>query len=241
MKIQNATALVTGANRGIGKAVVLKLLERGVKRVYCGARNPEQLKDLVRENGDRVVPLEVDVTKPEQVQKAAEMVPGLDLLINNAGVLHWAGFCEGGLDDIRQDMETNYFGTLSMVRAFLPKLEKSENAAIVNLGSIVSFGSMAPIAGYSASKAAEHSLTQALRIELGPRGIEVIGVYPGPVDTDMAKDLEMDKTPASSVAEAIVEGIEEGRAYIFPDPMAAEVGSTWEKEPLAVEKLFAEM
>ncbi len=241
MKIQDSKALVTGANRGIGREIVLGLLDRGVGTVYCGARKPESLAELVEEYGERVVPLQLDITDEGQVREAAQSVPELDLLINNAGVLHWGSFAEGNLEDIRQDMETNYFGTLRMVRAFLPQLEKSGDAVIVNLHSVVSFGNMAFIGGYSASKAAEHSLTQALRSELGPKGIQVLGVYPGPVDTDMAKELEMDKTPPAQVAQAILDGVEAGKAYTFPDPMAEQVGATWKENPLAVETLFAEM
>lgn len=236
MKIQNANAFVTGANRGIGRAVVEALLAAGAGKVYAAARNTGQLAF----SDPRVVPIALDVTDATAVKAAAAAAPDVDLLINNAGVLHYTSQAEGDIDDIRRDFEVNYFGVIAVTRAFLPSLKKARGA-IVNLNSVVSFGSMPGIGGYSASKAASHSLTLGLRGELAAHGVTVHGVYPGPIDTDMAKDIPMDKASPEEVATAILAGIEAGTTHIAPDPMARSVVDTWISAPKAIEEQFAAM
>ena len=236
MKIKNATVLVSGANRGIGKAIVEGLLAGGVKKVYATARDTAKLTF----NDDRVVPLTLDVTDAASAAALTQAAPDIDMLINNAGVLHFASITEGDLSEIEQDLNVNYYGIIHVVRALLPALKKSKGS-IVNMGSVVSFASMPAIGGYSASKAAVHSLTLALRGELAPHGIDVHGVYPGPIDTDMAKDLPMEKASTADTAAAILAGIEAGDTHIAPDPMAKEVVGTWVKDPKAIETQFAAM
>ena len=182
MTLKNRIAFVTGANRGIGRALTEALLAAGAAKVYAAARNPGSLPDF----GDsRVVPVTLDITDPSQVADAAGFADDVDLLINNAGVLSFGGLADAAADDLRRDMEVNYFGTLDVVRAFLPTLKRSGNADIVNVASIVSFVSFPMLGGYSASKAALYSVTQGLRTELAPLGIRVHSVNPGPIDTDM--------------------------------------------------------
>jgi len=236
MKIANTTALVTGANRGIGKALVEALLAGGATKVYATARNAAQL----RFNDDRVVPLTLDVTDSASSAALTGAAPDVDLLINNAGALHFTSITEGDLGEIEHDLNVNYFGVIRVTRALLPAL-KTNKGTIVNLGSVVSFASMPAIGGYSASKAAVHSLTLALRGELAKHLIAVHGVYPGPIDTDMAKDLPMDKASVSDTAAAILAGIEAGETHIAPDPMAQEVVSTWKTNPKAIEEQFGAM
>ncbi|MDD5632274.1 MAG: SDR family NAD(P)-dependent oxidoreductase, partial [Methylococcales bacterium] len=153
----------------------------------------------------------------------------------------FAGIISGEFDLLKRDMEVNYFGTLNMIRSFTPVLEKNGDAAIANILSIVSLASMAGIGGYCASKAALFSATQAMRTELKAKNISVHGVFPGPIDTDMAKDIDMPKTSAQVTAENIVAGIAAYQEYIFPDPMSSQIGELWAKDPKALERQFAAM
>ncbi len=236
MKIENKNILVTGANRGIGAAIVRELLKHKVGKVYTAARNVKNLPDF----GDkRVVPLAIDITDSRQVADAAKQAKDVNVLINNAGRIAFASIIDGQSDQIAADMNTNYSGTLGMMQAFAPVLQKNGQGVIANVVSIVGLAPMAMIGGYSASKAALHSATQAARIELASRNIHVIGIYPGPIDTEMASDFPIAKTSPAVTAQAIVAGIIEGKDYIFPDPMSEQVGTLWEHDPKALEKQFA--
>ena len=176
--------MVTGANRGIGRALVGALLTHGARRVYAAARDAKAVADLVKSDPDRVVALQLDITNPQQVEAAAREAADVDLLINNAGVLSSYGLLSTSFADLEREFATNFHGTLAVTRAMLPSLER-HGGAVVNLLSVVSLASMAGLGGYSASKAAAFSLTQALRAELKSKGISVHAVFPGPVDTDM--------------------------------------------------------
>ena len=238
MTLQNRIAFVTGANRGIGRALTEALLAAGAAKVYAAARNPGSLPDF----GDsRVVPVTLDITDPSQVADAAGFADDVDLLINNAGVLSFGGLADAAADDLRRDMEVNYFGTLDVVRAFLPTLKRSGNADIVNVASIVSFVSFPMLGGYSASKAALYSVTQGLRTELAPLGIRVHSVNPGPIDTDMAADIEMDKTSPEETARNILTGIETGNGDIFPDPAGEQMFGVWRDDYRQLEANVAAM
>ena len=241
MKIDKSTALVTGANRGIGRAFVETLLEQGAARVYATARKPDSLEELVRTAPDRVIPLKLDVTDEESILLAAASANDVNLLINNAGVLAFADLLTGDMNLIRRDMETNYFGTLNMLRSFAPVLTKNSPGAVVNVLSVVSLANMPMIGGYSASKAAALSLTQGVRKSLSQQGVSVHGVFPGPIDTDMARDLDMPKASPRDVADAALAAVEAGEQDVFPDPMAKDVYSAWSSEPKALEMQFATM
>lgn len=236
MKLENKTIFVSGANRGIGKAIVEALLKQKVKKVYAAAR---KIQDLPKFGDARVVPIALDITDRAQIQKAVEAASDIDVLINNAGVLSYAGVVNGEPDMLMRDMEVNYFGTLSMVRAFAPILEKNGGGAIANVSSVVGLAPMAMIGGYSASKAALFSATQAMRAELKDKGISVHGIFPGPIDTDMAKNVEMTKTSPQVTAENIVAGIIAGKEDIFPDPFSTQVSELWAKDPKGLERQFA--
>ncbi|MDX2074630.1 MAG: SDR family oxidoreductase [Alphaproteobacteria bacterium] len=238
MKLDDKTILVSGANRGIGKAIVEALLKQNVKKIYATAR---KIEDLPKFGDARVVPLALDITKRGQIENAASQAGDVDLLINNAGVLSFAGVVTGDPAELARDMEVNYFGTLSMVNAFVPVLEKNGGGAVANVISVVGLASMAGIGGYSASKAALFSATQAMRAELKAKKINVHGIFPGPIDTDMAKGFEMDKTSPQTTAENIVAGIIAGKEDIFPDPMSQHVGEMWAKDPKGLERQFATM
>lgn len=240
--IKGRTALVTGANRGIGEAIVDALVNAGAARVYAAARNLKDLAALTARHGARVVALQLDVTDPAQVAAAASAASDVQLLVNNAG---YAGYTGGTFSDAkwlvagRQEMDVNFFGTFAVSQAFAPVLAKNGGGAIVNIASIASLVNFALLASYSASKAAVHSLTQATRMMLKGQGTQVFGVYPGPIDTRMAEDIPFEKTSPADAARAIVAGIESGREEIFPDPMSQGMGAVYLASPKALEQQVA--
>lgn len=238
MKIENRVVLVSGANRGIGKAIVEELLKNDVKKVYAGARS---LASLPQFNDDRVVPVELDITNANLVRNVAEKANDIDLLINNAGVATFSSILTGGIEDLHKNMNTNFFGTLEMIKAFVPVLEKSESSAIVNVATIGAFASF-PIAGaYCTSKAALFSMSQAIRSELAPKEISVHTVNPGPIDTDMAKEFEGDKTSPEETAKNIIVGLRDDTADIFPDPGSQAMFAVWKKDYRELEKMVGSM
>jgi NAD(P)-dependent dehydrogenase (short-subunit alcohol dehydrogenase family) len=238
MKIKGSVALVTGSNRGLGKALVSALLEAGAARVYAGARDVSR----VTSSDPRVVPLTLDTSKPEQIAAAAQAAVDVTLLINNAGVSASANVLTASQKAMETDFRTNVFGTLAVVKGFLPVLERAPaGATIVNVLSLASLGSFPALGGYSASKAASYSVTQALRPELRRKHIEILAAFPGPIDTDMVKDLPIPKTSPADVASAVLAGIARGEEDIFPDPMAQQMGALWSKSPKEYERAFASM
>jgi len=218
MNITGKTILVTGANRGIGRALVDEALKRGARRVYAGTRQPLTHPDA------RVTPLTLDVTNAAQIQAAVEKVASLDILINNAGVALYDDLSDRAV--IEQHLAVNLFGPYSVMQAFLPFLTRSRGA-IVNVLSVAALAPFAPIAAYSISKAAALSLTQSLRVLLAARGVRVHAVLPGPVDTDMSRGVNIPKSSAESVAQGILDGVERGDEEIFPDPMSGSIAESW--------------
>jgi NAD(P)-dependent dehydrogenase (short-subunit alcohol dehydrogenase family) len=238
-RIEGAVALVTGANRGIGRALTEALLARGARKVYATARNPETLRDL---HDERLVPLRLDVTDVDEIRAAGEAAADVELVFNNAGLLLAAGIADPHvLDQARREMEVNYFGPLRLLHRLAPTLARNGGGAVVNIGSAAGLTNVPFYPTYSASKAALHSLTQAARILLGPQGTSVFGVYAGPVDTDMVRDLALPKTAPRDVAFAILDGIEAGQEDIFPDPFALDFGRRFESSPKAAERQIAAM
>jgi len=238
-RIQGAVALVTGANRGIGRALTEALLSRGVKKVYATARNPEALRAL---RDERLVPLRLDVTDVEQIRAAAEAASDVELVFNNAGVSLGRGIADAKiLDQARREMEVNYFGPLQLLHHLAPTLARNGGGAVVNIGSAAGLTNVPMFPTYSASKAALHSLTQAARFLLGAQGTSVFGVYAGPIDTDMARDLVLPKASPRDVAFAILDGIEAGQEDIFPDPYALDFGRQFASSPKESERQFAAM
>jgi NAD(P)-dependent dehydrogenase (short-subunit alcohol dehydrogenase family) len=240
MKINESVALVSGANRGIGRAFVEALLEQGATRIYATARDIATLEPVARLDRTRVRTIKLDVKNPADARAAAEAAKDVNLLINNAAVATIGGLADTPLDAIREHMETNFFGALNVTNAFIPVLE-SRKGAIVNMLTFVALASMPVLAAYNASKAAGWSLTQSLRADLGKRGISVHGVFPGAVDTDMIRSFQMPKTPAIEVARTTLLGVEAGEEDIFPDPMAQQLYSAWRHDHKAVERQFAAM
>ena len=240
VSIKDKVVLVSGSNRGIGKSFAIQALEMGAKKVYATARDESKLAELVEKYGDKIVPLTLDITNQDQVTAAAAAAGDVEVLINNS--------CIGGGGPIvgnpnpkgqRMEMEVNYFGNIRMCDAFAPILKANGGGAIVNILSVSALSSFAFAPGYSASKAAGRSLTQALRVELAKQGTLVSGVFPGPVDTDMAKALPMDKVSPDSVAIHVYEEIAKGTEDIYPDPFAVQFAAGVQADFKAVEKANA--
>jgi NAD(P)-dependent dehydrogenase (short-subunit alcohol dehydrogenase family) len=241
MQVRNSTALVTGANRGIGRALVHALLGAGARKVYAAARDLSKLDATIPFDRTRVVPLKLDVTNAPSVEAAARTASDVTLLINNAGVLDFGGILDTPLDKVERNFGTNFYGKLAMARAFAPVIEKNGGGAIVNILTLVALASMPGLAVYNASKAAAWSMTQSLRASLAARNIKVYGVFPGAVDTDMLAGVEMPKTSPEDVARAAIAGVIEGREDIFPDLMSQQMYQSWRLDHKAVEKQFAAM
>lgn len=240
-RIEGSVALVTGANRGIGRAITEALLERGAAKVYATARDPKTLEVLRERYGPRVVALRLDVTDVDQVAEVAREATDVDVLFNNAGAFEPTELTNDAIvDAARREMEVNYFGALRMLRGFGDTLVR-RGGTIVNVGSAAGLTNVPLQPTYSASKAAQHSLTQASRALLAAQGVRVHGVYPGPVDTDMTKDLppQFEKTPPEDVANKILDGVQAGYEDIFPDPFAVAFGEQFHSSPKAVERQMA--
>jgi NAD(P)-dependent dehydrogenase (short-subunit alcohol dehydrogenase family) len=231
MKIADSTVLVTGANRGLGKALVEEALRRDAKRVYAGTRQSFAHVDK------RVTPLTLDVTSSAQIRAAAEKVDALDILINNAGISF-----QNDLSDraaLERLLAVNLFGTSDVTQAFLPVLAHSRGA-IVNVLSLAALAAVPFDSLYSISKAAAFSLSQSLRALLAGRGVSVHIVLPGPIDTDMTRDLDIPKASPESAARAILDGLERGDEEIFPDPMSETIAEGWRNSAVkALQRQFA--
>jgi NAD(P)-dependent dehydrogenase (short-subunit alcohol dehydrogenase family) len=239
MKLETTIPFVTGANRGIGRALVKSLVARGVKKLYAAARDPKSLDALVKAH-PAIIPVQLDTTDARSIAAAAARATDISVLINNAGVLSSGSLLDSPMEAIQRDLDTNYLGTLAVTRVFAPTLV-AQQGALVNLLTVVSLASMPGVGGYAASKAAAFSMTQGLRAELGKKGVRVFGVFPGPIDTDMAKEITLPKTSPEQTAEAIVAGLVAGTLDIFPDPMSQQVGAQFEKSPAAVASMFASL
>jgi NAD(P)-dependent dehydrogenase (short-subunit alcohol dehydrogenase family) len=218
MTIADRAVLVTGANRGIGQALVEDALRRGAKRVYAGTRRPLAHSDR------RVTPLRLDVTNAAQIQAAVESVESLDILINNAGVALADDLSDRAA--LERHLAVNLFGTYGVTQAFLPLLTRSRGA-IVNVLSIAAFAPLRFIPAYSISKAAAFSLSQSLRAFLAGRGVRVHAVMAGPVDTDIMRGVDIPKASPEAVARDIFDGMANGEEEIFPDPVSASLAESW--------------
>jgi NAD(P)-dependent dehydrogenase (short-subunit alcohol dehydrogenase family) len=218
MNIANKSVLITGANRGIGRALVAEALKRGAKRVYAGTRTMLDFGD------DRVTPVALDVTDDQQIRELAKQIESLDVLINNAGIALYDDLtCPEALE---KTLAVNLFGMLKVTRAVQPLLAKRRGAVVNNL-SILSLAPAPAISSYSISKAGALSLTLSLRALLAADGVSVHGVFIGPVDTDMNRGVEMPKASPESAAAGIFDGLAGGEEEIFPDPASAAIADGW--------------
>ncbi len=227
--IENKIALVTGANRGIGKNIVEHLLANGAKKVYLAVRNPQSTLEMEQNYGDKVQTLQADVADKASVYALAEQATDVDIVINNAGILDSApAIGEDTEAALRRELNVNLYGLLYVANAFAPTLTRKQGT-LVQLNSVVSIRNFPAFATYSVSKAASYSLTQALRETLASQGVKVISVHPGPIATDMGDQAGFDQAaPASVVSESIVTAIENGEFHVFPDEMAKMFGDGYQ-------------
>jgi short-subunit dehydrogenase len=217
MKISGSVALVTGANRGMGRHFALQLQERGAAKIYATARNPK----LVDIPGVEVLPL--DITDPASVAAAAAVAKDVNLLINNAGISTYQNLVTGDLQKIRLEMETHYFGTLQIVRAFAPVLAAQGGGALLNVLSALSWIPYDGADAYAAAKAAEWSLTNGIRLELAGQGTQVTALHVGAVDTDMMAGWDVEKNDPSDVVRAALDGLETGKLEVLADAVSRQI------------------
>jgi NAD(P)-dependent dehydrogenase (short-subunit alcohol dehydrogenase family) len=234
MDISTSTAVVTGAGRGLGRYLVDGLLDRGVAKVYALARDISTVR-----HDPRVIPVRFDLRDPESIAAAARQAADATLLINNASTAIFSTPLEANLDAVRTEMDVNFEGLYRTIRAFVSVLETNGGGHIVNVLSLLSLASTPPMTGYSASKAAAHSLTQALRPVLATKGIMVHGVYPGGIDTDMLAGVDAPKTPPAEVASGILSGLVADQEDIFPDPNSQAMSQVWRSDPKSYERAFS--
>jgi NAD(P)-dependent dehydrogenase (short-subunit alcohol dehydrogenase family) len=229
--VRDKTILVTGANRGIGKAITNTLLKHGAGKIYAAVRRAASADSLVESHGDKIVPLQFDLTKPNTIKAAADTASDVTLVINNAGVLRVAtAFSDDAIDALKFEMEANVYGLIHIAQAFAPVLKANGGGALVQLNSVVSMKCFPQFTTYCASKAAAYSLTQGLRAQLSEQGTAVVSVHPGPIATDMgdAAGLSEIAEPPELVGEAIVAALKVGDFHVFPDSMAKQIGEAYQ-------------
>jgi NAD(P)-dependent dehydrogenase (short-subunit alcohol dehydrogenase family) len=234
MDIAASIPVVTGAGRGLGRALLDDLLGRGATKVYALARSLDSIP-----NDERIVRVRFDLLDPDSIAAAARTAADATLLINNASTAEFADPLDANLDAVGGELAVNFIGTYATILAFVPVLEANGDGHIVNVLSLLSLASTPPMAGYSASKAAAHSLTQALRPVLAARGIAVHGVYPGGIDTDMLAGIDAPKTPATAVAAGVLDALAADLEDIFPDPNAQAMAAIWWSDPKSFERAFS--
>jgi NAD(P)-dependent dehydrogenase (short-subunit alcohol dehydrogenase family) len=217
MQIARTVALVSGANRGIGKAFADALLDRGAAKVYAAVRDMASITDA------RLVPIQLDITDSDRIAEVARELDDVKVVVNNAGVLHVSFPLSASLDAARVELETNYLSLVAMTQAFAPVLERNGGGAFVNVLSVFSWVATPVLTTYSASKAAAWSFTNAARIELGRRGTQVVAVNPGPVDTEMTAAIELEKIPPATVAASALDALEAGQPEAFTDDFSRAV------------------
>lgn len=229
ISVKNKVALVTGANRGIGKAIVESFLNHGAKKVYLAVRNPESTIDLHAQFGDKVVTLQADVSDKTSIRTLAQQAKDVDIVVNNAGIMRFASPLSDNVEEaLTEELNVNAFGLLRVANAFADILETNKGA-LVQLNSIASLKTFGDISTYCASKAAAYALTQGLKEKLGQKGVSVLSVHPGPIATDMGASAGFDGAPAAaSVSEGIITALESGDFHLFPDELAKQFEAAYQ-------------
>jgi NAD(P)-dependent dehydrogenase (short-subunit alcohol dehydrogenase family) len=242
MKIAQSVVLITGANRGIGKSYVEEFLKAGAKKIYLGVRDLASVEEFAQQNPEVLIPLQLDVTNEEHIKNAASEASDVNILINNAGVLFFDDLkSPEAIDNARKTMDVNFFGPLLLTQRFAPILKNNGGGALITVSSIVGHVSMPAITTYCASKYAVQSLILNTRAQLASQGTQVIGVYPGPIETDMAADLEMEKFPPEQVALETIKAIENGTEDVFPDAFSQSTYQAFRENPKAIEEQMRQM
>ncbi len=229
--LQGKTVFVTGANRGIGKAIVENAVQRGAAKVYAAVRNLDSAKELVDRYGEVIVPIYFDLVDSKSIHDAATTASDADIVINNAGVLKTSNpLASDAIESLKFEIEANVSGLIRVAQAFAPVLKANGGGALVQLNSVASLKAFADFSTYSASKAASYSITQSLRDSLAEQGTHVVSVHPGPIATDMANSAGLGEIAESPklVADAIFEAIENKEFHAFPDSMAKQVGAAYD-------------
>jgi NAD(P)-dependent dehydrogenase (short-subunit alcohol dehydrogenase family) len=229
ISVNNKVALVTGANRGIGKAIVESFLKHGAKKVYLAVRDPASTKALEDQFGSKVVTLRADVSDAESIKQLAQQAKDVDIVVNNAGIMRLASpLSENAEEALTQELDVNVFGLLRVANAFSETLEANKGA-LVQLNSIASIKTFADMSTYCASKAASYSLTQGLKDKFAEKGVSVLSVHPGPIATDMGASAGFDDAPAATlVSEGIVTALENGDFHLFPDELAKQFEAAYQ-------------
>jgi NAD(P)-dependent dehydrogenase (short-subunit alcohol dehydrogenase family) len=233
--LQDKVVLITGANRGIGQSLVKASLEKDARKIYATGRDLSKMPNF---GDDRVMSLELDIVNNKQITQTIEHASDTQILINNAGVLSIGTILGGEMKGMENDMNVNYYGTINIMRAFAPILEKNAPARIVNIVSIVAYSPLPSIAGYSASKSALYSATLSARIELAKKGITVHAVNPGAIDTDMNKGSDWDMPSPDSVAKTILDQVENEELDIIPEEIGLGMFNAWKEEPSKLAEVF---
>ncbi len=229
--IKDKVILITGANRGIGRALLDGFIEHGAAKVYAAVRTLESAAPLVEKHGDKVVPVRVDLTDPPSITAAAQLATDVDVVINNAGVLQTVSALDPKAVELMDyEMQINVYGLMRMAQAFAPALKANGGGALVQLNSVASLRAFAGFATYCASKAAAYSITQALRESLAEQGTAVLSVHPGPIATDMGDSAGFQEIaePPALVVDSVIEALRAGDFHTFPDSMAKQVGGAYQ-------------
>jgi len=229
--VKNSVVLVTGANRGIGKSIVEEFLQNGARKVYAAARNLESLNSLISQYPEQVVPVQIDLNKPETIIAAAEIAGDVEVVVNNAGMFKATNLLSAdSVAALQAEMEVNVYGLMRVAQAFAPILKANGGGALVQLNSVASIKNFSDLATYSASKAASYSITQALRDVLKEQGTQVVSVHPGPIATDMGNEAGFGDMaePAVLVPQAIIAALASKEFHSYPDTMAKQIGAVYE-------------
>ncbi|KLU05031.1 Short-chain dehydrogenase/reductase SDR [Rhodopirellula islandica] len=229
-EVSDKVVLITGANRGIGKAILEEALQRGASKVYAAVRNLDSAAPLVKQHGDRVVPVHLDLEDPASINSAAETAQDVQVVVNNAGVLKVENaLSENSIEALQFEMNVNVYGLMRVAQAFAPVLKANGGGALVQLNSVASVKTFADLATYCASKSASYTITQALRDSLRDQGTQVVSVHPGPIETEMSHGAGFENAASPTlVATAIFDALSEGRFHAWPDPMAQQIGEAYQ-------------